>query len=112
GAEGGAGGVPDDASALQAQRCELCREKLVFKARYRPGAPAKLGVYQFVRGAVRRATPRLLDAFRGALNMQMWGLAIPVLYCLLFRLGIGLSLLFAQEFSAIFLGAGGGGSPS
>lgn len=44
--------------------------------------------------------------------MLMWGLAIPVLYCLLFRLGIGLSLLLAQEFSAIFLGAGGGGSPS
>lgn len=38
--------MPDDASALQAQRCELCREKLVFKARYRPGAPAKLGIYQ------------------------------------------------------------------
>lgn len=58
GAEGGAGGVPDDASALQAQRCELCREKLVFKARYRPGAPAKLGIYQ-VGGGVPEKNRRV-----------------------------------------------------
>lgn len=45
GGRDGAAGA-DDASALQAQRCELCREKLVFRARYRPGAPAQLGVSQ------------------------------------------------------------------
>lgn len=39
-AAGGAGG--DDVSVLQAQRCELCREKLVFRAKYREGAPTQL----------------------------------------------------------------------
>lgn len=39
-AAGGPGG--DDASVLQAQRCELCREKLVFRAKYRDGAPTQL----------------------------------------------------------------------
>ncbi|CAM9823080.1 unnamed protein product, partial [Scytosiphon promiscuus] len=102
GGAGGAGGVPDDASALQAQRCELCREKLVFRARYRPGAPAQLGLFQFLRGAARRATPRLMDAFRGVLNMQMWGLGVPIMYCHFFRIGLGLSLLFAQEVASLF----------
>lgn len=41
---GRSGGRGDDASALQSQKCELCRETLVFKARYRPGAPGKLGL--------------------------------------------------------------------
>eukprot|EP00752_Nemacystus_decipiens_P011465 g10180.t2 len=103
GGRDGAAGV-DDASALQAQRCELCREKLVFRARYRPGAPAQLGVSQFVRGAMRRATPRIMDAFRGVLNLQMWGLGVPILFCLLFRIGLGLGLLFARELAGFFGG--------
>lgn len=41
--------------------------------------------------------------------MQMWGLGVPILYCFLFRVGLGLGLLFAQEFSAFFGGGGGGG---
>lgn len=39
-AAGGAAAAP----VLQAQRCELCRERLNFRARYRPGAPSHLGV--------------------------------------------------------------------
>eukprot|EP00903_Cladosiphon_okamuranus_P011017 g10406.t1 len=101
GGRDGAAGA-DDASALQAQRCELCHEKLVFRAKYRPGAPAHLGFCQFVRGAMRRAMPRILDAFRGALNMQLWGLGVPILYCLLFRISLGLGLLFAREFAGFF----------
>ena len=46
GAGAAAAGPNRDAIALQAQRCELCRERLVFKARYRPGAPAQLGLSQ------------------------------------------------------------------
>lgn len=36
--------------------------------------------------------------------MLMWGVAVPILICTLFRLGLGLSLLFAQEFFAFFGG--------
>lgn len=44
GGGGGAGGAGAAAPVLQAQRCELCRERLNFRARYRPGAPTHLGV--------------------------------------------------------------------
>lgn len=36
--------------------------------------------------------------------MQMWGLGVPILYCLLFRIGLGLGLLFAREFAGFFGG--------
>lgn len=53
----------------------------------------------------------MLHHHRGALNMQMWGLGVPILYCHLFRIGLGLGLLFAREFAGFFGGGVTAGGP-
>ena len=49
GGAGGEGRAGGSSAVLQYQRCELCREKLVFRARYRADAPKLLG-FSEVRG--------------------------------------------------------------